>query len=115
VIRARFGRNQYDAQRSMAFAHFVRTFVNNAQEEGAHRVPFLGWLAPPYHVQTFAPSDDFDFQERLVRVEIIYREYFFDGASIREVLSAPAVRIDLLASPPDEHRGAIPPGGAGAL
>lgn len=96
AIRRKWGKNQYDPERAAAFAEFVRTFVRNAQQRGDDALPVLGWLAPPYHFQTFAPDDVYDFQEPLERVEIHYREYFYDGEKLHTVLETPAVRIDLL-------------------
>ena len=56
---------------------------------------WINWLAPPYHFQTSASPDAYDFEEPLVRVEVEFEERFFDGTRVRDIAREPVTVIEL--------------------
>ena len=55
----------------------------------------MSWIAPPFHFQTTAPDDVFEFQEHLSRVEIEFREYLYTGERIELTRKIPVIGFNL--------------------
>ena len=97
-LRRDFGQTGRIPALTFYFAHFVARSVAVAQREGAKITWWYG-LSPPFHFRTTVPPDSFDFEERLVSVEVTFEEWFWNGTTLRQTRSIPALEVPVPALP----------------
>lgn len=93
-LHRRYGQRWTHRHFAFGFFEFVRRYVVNAQRRGGRR-SIVSWIAPPFHFQHGTADDAFDFQERLMGVEIEFREYLYDGERIELTRKLPVIRFKL--------------------
>jgi hypothetical protein len=98
-VRRRFGRLQLSPPLANRLFRLVHRYLSNAERRGGRRSA-LSWLAPPFHFQSTAADNSFDFQEPLAAVEIRFVEHLHGRGSIDRTLDLKVVRFDMRPSAP---------------
>ena len=97
AIRDKFGESpdpEVASASTAAFKLFVSRYVHNVAHHGGTQ-PWLHWLAPPYHFQTWRPPNAYRSQEPLREVYVQHLEFLDWQSEFRVVGNERVLDISL--------------------
>ena len=91
------GTRQWDRTKAQRFDDFIRIFLRSRNEHGKELlVRFFALVSPPMHIGHRAPTATrLPPDAKVARVEVMFREVFFDGERLHELSERKVRTIDI--------------------
>ena len=94
ALEAELARSSFNEKRVNRLETFIRTFVLGLNRFPA-RKHSLRAVHPPRLLWTFGKTDEYGYEEPIVRVEVVQVLSFFDGESYEEIRERPVLSIPI--------------------